>query len=98
MNLSFEEEGRGLGPSRIGHFLAVIDPAVFIPREEFEGRLKTYIQAIARQSAAGRRIYAAGGPQWEARDDRLKHGIPLDSGLQNELSAVGARVNVAFNA
>jgi ureidoglycolate dehydrogenase (NAD+) len=98
MNLSFEEEGRGLGPSRIGHFLAVIDPAVFIPREEFEGRLKTYLRAIARQSAAGRRIYAAGGPQWEARDDRLKHGIPLDTGLQNELSAVGARVNVAFNA
>ena len=96
MNLSFEEEGRGLGPSRLGHFLAVIDPAAFIPREEFENRLETYLQAVAQQSVDGRRIYAAGGPEWEARNERMKHGIPLDSGLLNELSAVGARVNVAF--
>jgi ureidoglycolate dehydrogenase (NAD+) len=96
MNLSFEEEGRGLGPSRIGHFLAVIDPAAFIPREDFENRLETYLQAVAQQSVDGRRIYAAGGPEWEARDDRVKHGIPLDGGLLNELSAVGARLNVPF--
>jgi LDH2 family malate/lactate/ureidoglycolate dehydrogenase len=96
MNLSFEEEGRGLGPSRIGHFLAVIDPAAFIAREEFENRLKTYLEAVARQSVEGGPVYAAGGPEWEARDDRVKHGIPLDRGLLHELSAVGARLNVAF--
>jgi ureidoglycolate dehydrogenase (NAD+) len=96
MNLSFEEEGRGLGPSRIGHFLVVIDPAAFIPREAFENRLKTYLQAVARQSADGGRIYAAGGPEWEARDDRSKHGIAVDTGLLKELSAVGARFNVTL--
>ncbi|MGH6873899.1 MAG: Ldh family oxidoreductase, partial [Aestuariivirgaceae bacterium] len=96
MNLSIEEEGLGLAPSRIGHFVAVIDPAAFIPREEFENRLKAYLQAVTRQSADGQSIYAAGGPEWEARDERSKLGIPIDTGLQNELSAVGARFDLVF--
>jgi LDH2 family malate/lactate/ureidoglycolate dehydrogenase len=97
MNLSFEEEGRGLGPSRLGHFVTVIDPASFIARDQFEDRLRTYLLAIARQSTADEKIYAAGGPQWEARDDRARNGIPVDRALQTELTAAGAKVGVPFD-
>jgi LDH2 family malate/lactate/ureidoglycolate dehydrogenase len=97
MNLSFEEGGEKPGPSRLGHFIFAIDPGIFVNREVFEERLRSYLEAIARNSHDGKAVYAAGDPQWLARADRLKHGIPLDAQLQEELKAAAAKTGVPLD-
>lgn len=97
MNLSFEEDGKEPGPSRLGHFIFAIDPGIFVDRGVFEERLRSYVEAIILHSHAGKAVYAAGGPQWLARADRLKQGIPIEPQLYEELKAVAAETGVSLD-
>jgi LDH2 family malate/lactate/ureidoglycolate dehydrogenase len=97
MNLSIEEAGEKASPSRLGHFIFAIDPGIFVDREVFEERLRSYLEAIAFNSQGGKLVYAAGGPQWLARADRLKHGIPVDAQLLEELKAAAAKAGVSLD-
>jgi LDH2 family malate/lactate/ureidoglycolate dehydrogenase len=94
MNLSVEEDGFGIQESRLGYFLMAIDPETFIGRDAFERRLSDYLDAVARQAAAGAPVRAAGDAEWAERDDRRANGIPLPEGLDVELAALGDRFGV----
>jgi LDH2 family malate/lactate/ureidoglycolate dehydrogenase len=96
MNLSFEEDGKEAGPSKLGHFMLAIDPKTFIGREAFEERLTSYLGAIASTATENSRVYAAGGPEWEARADRMERGIPVTPTAQKEMAAAGERFGIPF--
>ncbi len=96
MNLSFEEDGFGIQASRLGYFLMAIDPETFIGREHFEKRFTEYLAAIAGHAAGGSPVQAAGGPEWAARDERRRSGIPLSDGLERELATLGERFGIGI--
>jgi LDH2 family malate/lactate/ureidoglycolate dehydrogenase len=92
MRLSFEQDGKALGDSVMGHFLMAIDPTLFMSLEDFSTRLSQYIAAFRAQPGT----YAAGGPEWEKRRRREAEGIPLPPGLLAELQAVAQSAGVTF--
>jgi ureidoglycolate dehydrogenase (NAD+) len=96
MRLSTEHVPGALGDTGVGHFLMAIDPELFIPADRFAGRMAGYMAGFAARSSPERPVYAAGGPQWIARNERQKTGIPILPGLMAELSAEASIAGVDF--
>jgi ureidoglycolate dehydrogenase (NAD+) len=92
MRLSAEQDGLALADSKLGHFVMAIDPTLFMTLEAFGQRVETYIDGFRKQPGT----YAAGGPEWERRRSRERHGIPLPDGLHAELAAAADKAGVAF--
>jgi ureidoglycolate dehydrogenase (NAD+) len=91
MRLSFEQDGRSLGDTALGHFVLAIDPSLVMTIEAFGLRLRSYLQSFKSQPGT----YAAGGPEWERRREREASGIPLSEALAAELRAAGQSTGVA---
>lgn len=92
MRLATEQPDGIVCDSDIGHFMLAIDPTLLMPLAAFGLRLQTYFDGFARQPGT----YAAGGPEWERRDRRLKEGIPIPDGLYAELAEAAAKVSVGM--
>lgn len=92
MRLSVERDPLALADSRMGHFVMAIDPTLFIPMEQFAGRLADYLGSFGDQPGT----YAAGGPEWEKRRQREVEGIPLPDGLYEELKMAAEMVRFPF--
>ncbi len=91
MRLSFEQDGRSLGDTALGHFVLAIDPTLVMTIEAFGLRLRSYLHSFKSQPGT----YAAGGPEWERRREREASGIPLSEALAAELRAAGQSTGVA---
>ncbi|MBM3520007.1 MAG: Ldh family oxidoreductase [Alphaproteobacteria bacterium] len=91
MKLSFEQDGRALGDTELGHFVLAIDPTLLMTLEAFGLRLQFYLDVFKSQPG----IYAAGGPEWARRREREASGIPLSDALATELRAIGDRHSIA---
>ncbi|MGQ4810420.1 putative oxidoreductase YjmC [Candidatus Entotheonellaceae bacterium PAL068K] len=63
----------------LGHLFGVLDPAAFMPREQFYARMAQLRRDITQaQRAPGvERIFLPGEPEHERRLERLQHGIPV---------------------
>lgn len=85
-------------PRRLGHFFAAWDVRRFMPLDRFERALRDMCGELnAMPPAAGfERVCYPGQLEAERREDRGTRGIPLDSGLYNELAELGRAVNVAL--
>ncbi len=87
--------GKSEGPSAIrdiGHFFLAIDPAMFMPIDEFKARMETLIEHLrASKLAPGiERIIVPGEPEYEARARNLESGtIPM---LRNTYERVQAHI------
>jgi LDH2 family malate/lactate/ureidoglycolate dehydrogenase len=83
--LSGKPEGNG-----IGHCFIAIDPGLFRDRDEFTAdvsRLCNDLRATTPIDPA-QRVMVAGDPQWNYREQRLQDGIPVGSGLLNQIRQV----------
>ena len=74
-------------PSDVGHFLAALDVGAFRPIDEFKQDMDRFIRELKESpKAAGQeRILIAGEKEFEAEEERRRHGIPLDSKVEEEL-------------
>ena len=93
MRLSIEQDGTALADSHMGHFVMAIDPTLFMTMDAFAERLQTYLDGFKSQPGT----YAAGGPEWQRRDQRLAQGIPLPDGLYNELRDAATKAGISFS-
>ena len=63
----------------VGHFFAALDPALFMPIDEFKARMETLIKDIKNSTLMEgiERVYVPGQIEYEKRERALKEGIPL---------------------
>ena len=63
----------------VGHFFAALDPAMFMPIDEFKTRMETLIADIKNVTLLEdvERVYVPGEIEYEKREKALKNGIPL---------------------
>ncbi len=84
-------------PIRATQTFLAIDPARFMPREDFERRVKWLVDTV--KSAAPAKNYpevlVAGDPEWRAESARRAHGIPIGDGTWQCLGDVSSRLGVA---
>ncbi|MCC7237374.1 MAG: Ldh family oxidoreductase [Bryobacterales bacterium] len=82
---------------RVSQFFLAIDPARFGSRKEFTERVAHLAGQVKSALAASGydEVLVAGDPEWRTRKQRLAHGIPMTSGLWNELAQHARRLGVA---
>ena len=85
-------------PDRLGHFFLAIDPKMFRPEGAFEDDLDAVIDLLHATPVVdpGQPVLVPGDPEAEAREQRLREGIPLPASLLEKLRAVCERSGVAF--
>ena len=85
-------------PDRLGHFFLAIDPKVFRPEGAFEDDLDALIDVLHATPAAdpAQPVLVPGDPEAEARERRLREGIPLPASLLEKLRGVCERSAVPF--
>jgi LDH2 family malate/lactate/ureidoglycolate dehydrogenase len=82
---------------RVGHGFLAIDPARFMPLDEFTSRMQTMIADVkgAEPATGFNEVLVAGDPEWREEDDRRANGVPIAQGIWTELAATAARFGVA---
>ncbi|MGH2346077.1 MAG: Ldh family oxidoreductase [Chloroflexota bacterium] len=91
-----EAMGRGEGAG-VGHLVAAIDIAAFFDSvDEFKDAMDAYIDDLhAAPCAPGTdRVRVAGEPEFEARERRLRTGLPLHGGVAASLRELGRELKV----
>ncbi len=80
-----------------GFTLMAVDPARFLPLEEFRARVDALVRDVrSSERAAGvERIWLPGEPEHERRAERLRDGIPLPDALLDELRGFARELAVA---
>jgi len=86
MRFGFEQDGKALGDTELGHIVIAIDPGLLGDPADAAARVAAYIVAAQSLSGDGRTVHAAGGPQWQAKADRTANGIPLPDALREDLN------------
>jgi LDH2 family malate/lactate/ureidoglycolate dehydrogenase/quinol monooxygenase YgiN len=74
----------------LGHFCIAIDPAAFMPLNEFKARMDAMIRMIRSSKLAPgvERMVIPGEPEVEAKRQRSVDGIPLATGVLDQLNAL----------
>jgi LDH2 family malate/lactate/ureidoglycolate dehydrogenase len=85
-------------PDRLGHFFLAIDPKVFRPEGAFEDDLDAVIDVLHATPAIDQAmpVLVPGDPEAQARERRLREGIPLPGSLLEKLRAICERSGVPF--
>lgn len=86
------------GADNIGHIFIAIDPRAFREDGAFEDDLDAMIDHIrsGRRLDPSQPILIPGDPEWTARAERLRDGIPLEPALVDALRKVAAEAAVEF--
>ena len=74
----------------LGHFCIAIDPSAFMPLDEFKARMDAMIDMIRSSKLAPgvQRMVIPGEPEVEAKRQRAIDGIPLATGVLDQLNAL----------
>jgi LDH2 family malate/lactate/ureidoglycolate dehydrogenase len=85
-------------PDNVGHFFLAIDPRVFRPEGAFEDDLDAVIDVLRQTPPADPAlpVLVAGDPEAEAREQRLRDGIPIPQTLSDKIRAICERCGVPF--
>jgi LDH2 family malate/lactate/ureidoglycolate dehydrogenase len=80
----------GTDPLITGAFYLAIDPARFMPLDEFRARVDRLIRQIkSSERAAGvDEVLVAGEPEFRRHAERSRNGIPLSEVVYGELGAL----------
>lgn len=80
------------GKARMCHFFAAIDYGIFGEKEELEAALSKYLQELrdADKAVGQSRIYTHGEKEFEARQQVLEHGIPINEKTYAEMQIIAA--------
>jgi len=87
-------------PSDIGHFFMAFRPDLFMPTDEFKGRMDAILRELkATPPAPGTdRVLVAGQPEDEATERCKLAGVPLDEVTAKSLKTLGDELGVPFPA
>ncbi|MGA2960683.1 MAG: Ldh family oxidoreductase [Candidatus Korobacteraceae bacterium] len=93
-----ERRGTADGPDHLGHFFLVLDPKAFRPDGAFENDLDEMIDYLHGVSPIdpAEPVLVAGDPELQAREQRLKEGVPITPALADKLRAICQRSGVPF--
>lgn len=85
-------------PDNVGHFFMAIDPKAFRPPGAFEDDLDVAIDVLHEAPAADPNlpVLVAGDPEQEAREIRLREGIPMPGPLLDRIREICERCGAAF--
>lgn len=85
-------------PQNIGHWMLAVDIASLMPLDDFRARVAELCdQAHSAPTAPGfERVLVPGEPEELTRAERLAHGIPVDTEVVAELTALGRSTGVSF--
>jgi LDH2 family malate/lactate/ureidoglycolate dehydrogenase len=83
-------------PMRVSHFFMGIDIARFMPVETFIERMQWLVGTVKQTAPAKgyEEVLVAGEPEWRAEAQRLRDGIPLDSGVWQHLCSAAESLGV----
>ncbi len=98
ISLNFTERVRRGERADLGHFVAAIDIAAFIPLDDFKRAMDEYIETLhAAPAAAGtERVLVAGDPEFDAEERRRREGVPLHPEVAASLRELGRELGVPF--
>ncbi len=84
-------------PMRVSHFFLAIDPARFLPMDEFQARMNQMRDTVkgSRPAAGFDEVLIAGDPEWRSDEKRRRDGIPVSRGIWHQLTLLAASLNVA---
>ena len=87
-------------PRQLGHLFIGLDVERFMPLETFKANLGGMLDELhAQEPAEGfERVMYPGQLEGERREYRQVHGIPLDTGVYNELVELGKSVGVSLKS
>ena len=85
-------------PDDLGHFFLALDPGAFREDGGFEDDLDAVIDTLHATLPADPAlpVLVAGDPEAEARERRLREGIPIPASLAEQIRAVCARCGAPF--
>jgi len=78
----------------VGNVMIAISPGQSMSSEMATKRVGHYLQTLANHSTATKPVFAAGGPQWISRDERMAKGIPLPDALERELQSLARSMSI----
>lgn len=87
-----------LGPQNVGHMFFAIRPDLFMPLEEFRGRMDTFVdraKGLPRASGVDE-IMMPGEPEQRMEETRARRGIPITDNIVAELVAEARRAQLPF--
>ena len=89
----------GKDPLVASGFYMAIDPARFMPLDEFRNRVDRLIGQIksSARAAGVEEVHVAGEIESRRRAERLRSGIPLGEVVYRELAALAADAGIAFD-
>jgi LDH2 family malate/lactate/ureidoglycolate dehydrogenase len=85
-------------PDNVGHFFLALDPKMFRPEGAFEEDLDAVIDVLRQTPPANPAlpVLVAGDLEAEARELRLREGIPIAQTLSDKIRAICERCSVPF--
>ena len=85
-------------PMRTSQVFIAIDVARFMPLHVFEDRMQALVKMTksSRPASGFDEVLVAGEPEWRAQQQRLRDGIPLSSGVWENLKQAAERLGVAM--
>lgn len=87
-------------PMSASQMFLAIDAARFLPLEEFTARMQFVRDTIksSRPAAGYDEVLIAGDPEWRNEETRLRDGIPVSTGIWQQLTALASSLNVPVPA
>ena len=85
-------------PRKLGHFISAWDIGRFVDKADFIRRLDAMIEELHAIPAAEGfdRVLFPGEIEAIRAEERMRQGVPLEEGLLDELSGLGARLGIPF--
>jgi uncharacterized oxidoreductase len=76
--------------------MIAIDPAAFVPLEEFKAGVQKFVAEVkaSRKAPGVEEILVPGEPEFRMREKRLKEGIPIPDEVWSELEREAKELSV----
>jgi LDH2 family malate/lactate/ureidoglycolate dehydrogenase len=83
-------------PMRVSHFFLAIDPARFLPMDEFQARMQAMRETVtgSRPAAGFDEVLIAGDPEWRSDEQRRRDGVPVARGIWEQLTVLAESLNI----
>lgn len=91
----FDADGNKV-PYRLGHFFMAIDISHFTDVSAFKKTTGDILRSLraSKKMPGAERIYTAGEKEYEAEQDRIANGVPVEPSLQKEIKAMEQELGI----
>jgi len=81
-----------------GDFMIAINPATFVPADEFKARVKKFLTQLkaSRKVTGVEEILVPGEPEFRTREKRLREGIPIADEVWSEIEQIAKELGVSI--